>query len=1121
MKAYKFFILFLVIAFTYSFAQFTNVAVTTNSYDQSETTIAISPLNSNNTLAAWNDFRVINGNGYSKAGYAFSTNNGTTWSEKILVPPTGYLNGFDPSVAYDRYGNSFYCYVAYLIGPIGNIYVSRTTNLNNVDWPDQIVSENNHYNDKPFMAVDNTGGSKDGRIYVSWTDFSGYSSAIKFSYSTDHGVNFSTPITFSSNPLNPGLGAQLMPRNTIPENPTAGFVQGSMPTVGPNGEVYIIWAEVTNGGVYNGGAFKIKKSTDGGISFGATSTVCQFTPRAYSIGTPAQLDIRTYLPSMATDPTTGYIYVAFTDQASQSNTNARVKFVRSTDCGISWSNPSTLADFGIGWQVMPWVCADKNGRVSILFINSSDLTSVDSYLIESFNNGLSFYSPLRVSSQSSNPANSLWSHHYMGAANINGGDSYCIWTDYRGGNADPNFSLANSMYYYATQNKSINYDATFSNNSHIIERGYFGKLYEVFHSGGEIFYRRSSNNGTSWEITKRITSGNSSNTNPSIVAGVSSADVLRLVWQRKLDNTHYEIWYSYSTNSGTDWSAPAIVSGSSNVTVSYYQSNPGAGPGPTPVVASFYRGGSEGTPSFILVYADQNGLRYRLANDNNLSWTIPANDIVPGSNLSSIVWYPCLASYNSQGYNVNLIYDDRFAHVYSQIYNEDGTWTNRIIADGAGTYNRMSSVALDYTNNTLGVWCGWNGSNYVIRFRQGFANGTWSSWSKEWSTAGTNSFCPVITYYNKGGSYPYGIDILWYNTLNQIRQKKYYGLGDNWIPADPNTQLLYSNGLFPNITHERQNTTIPKQIHTDQTAQPYSLMDNSLNLPKENLIIGSANYRAAEITDTLSNSNFRIELKEPVIALTTGEKIVLPFKEYNYQDTLDLSTENVFNYLQTKQSNIPNTAKSITFKINIAASQPDTNSRGSLNTNKATPFKNVVFKLLAKDNSLNTLLNNIEPTTLNNPNGIYNQSKEFTINVQALRNKNVFIIPDIAISGTFNQNNLQFSLVNISVEENSFAKDSTEIIKSLVKPTGYTLEQNFPNPFNPVTQIKYSIVDNGIVTLKIYDVLGREIATLVNEEKTAGNYEVSFDASQLSSGIYLYTIQVGRFTQTRKMVLLK
>ena len=100
---------------------------------------------------------------------------------------------------------------------------------------------------------------------------------------------------------------------------------------------------------------------------------------------------------------------------------------------------------------------------------------------------------------------------------------------------------------------------------------------------------------------------------------------------------------------------------------------------------------------------------------------------------------------------------------------------------------------------------------------------------------------------------------------------------------------------------------------------------------------------------------------------------------------------------------------------------------------------------------------------------------------------------------------------------------SKEVVSDNQKDSHFSfyLSEAYPNPFNPVTQIKYSIVDNGIVTLKIYDVLGREIATLVNEEKAAGNYEVRFDASQLSSGIYLYTLQVGNFTQTRKMILLK
>ena len=91
---------------------------------------------------------------------------------------------------------------------------------------------------------------------------------------------------------------------------------------------------------------------------------------------------------------------------------------------------------------------------------------------------------------------------------------------------------------------------------------------------------------------------------------------------------------------------------------------------------------------------------------------------------------------------------------------------------------------------------------------------------------------------------------------------------------------------------------------------------------------------------------------------------------------------------------------------------------------------------------------------------------------------------------------------------------------------GYVLEQNYPNPFNPSTKIKFEIPvqarnDNVLVTLKVYDVLGNEIATLVNEVKPAGEYEIEFNGSNFSTGIYFYKITTGDFSQTRKMVLIK
>lgn len=97
---------------------------------------------------------------------------------------------------------------------------------------------------------------------------------------------------------------------------------------------------------------------------------------------------------------------------------------------------------------------------------------------------------------------------------------------------------------------------------------------------------------------------------------------------------------------------------------------------------------------------------------------------------------------------------------------------------------------------------------------------------------------------------------------------------------------------------------------------------------------------------------------------------------------------------------------------------------------------------------------------------------------------------------------------------------SNSIINSAV-PTEYVLSQNFPNPFNPNTVIRYSLIENRFITLKIYDALGNEVTTLVNEKQNIGNYEVAFNASNLPSGAYFYRLEAGDISLTRKMVLLK
>ena len=99
------------------------------------------------------------------------------------------------------------------------------------------------------------------------------------------------------------------------------------------------------------------------------------------------------------------------------------------------------------------------------------------------------------------------------------------------------------------------------------------------------------------------------------------------------------------------------------------------------------------------------------------------------------------------------------------------------------------------------------------------------------------------------------------------------------------------------------------------------------------------------------------------------------------------------------------------------------------------------------------------------------------------------------------------------------ATDSDELLNG--NPNVFSLSQNYPNPFNPVTVINYSIPENSVINIKVYDILGREVKHLVNEYKPAGNYSVSFDGSNLSSGVYFYKLEAGNFSEIKKMILMK
>jgi len=122
-------------------------------------------------------------------------------------------------------------------------------------------------------------------------------------------------------------------------------------------------------------------------------------------------------------------------------------------------------------------------------------------------------------------------------------------------------------------------------------------------------------------------------------------------------------------------------------------------------------------------------------------------------------------------------------------------------------------------------------------------------------------------------------------------------------------------------------------------------------------------------------------------------------------------------------------------------------------------------------------------------------------------------------------NNEATDITNPELYINQLNNSVLDVEAETKLPTEFSLSDNYPNPFNPSTKISFTIPNVGtglaLSVLKVYDVLGNEIATLVDEHLEAGKYEVTFDASNLASGIYLYRIQAGSFVETKKMILIK
>jgi hypothetical protein len=137
--------------------------------------------------------------------------------------------------------------------------------------------------------------------------------------------------------------------------------------------------------------------------------------------------------------------------------------------------------------------------------------------------------------------------------------------------------------------------------------------------------------------------------------------------------------------------------------------------------------------------------------------------------------------------------------------------------------------------------------------------------------------------------------------------------------------------------------------------------------------------------------------------------------------------------------------------------------------------------------------------------------KRIDDNLPELEVRSVTVYKDYVFAGTFGR----------SIFRRPLSEVLTSVKKEETTPKEFSLSQNYPNPFNPKTTITFSITKESYVTLKVYNVLGEEVRTLLSEEQPLGEHNIAFDASALPSGVYFYRITAGKLMATQKMVLLR
>ncbi|MCU7491293.1 MAG: T9SS type A sorting domain-containing protein [Ignavibacteria bacterium] len=626
-----------------------------------------------------------------------------------------------------------------------------------------------------------------------------------------------------------------------------------------------------------------------------------------------------------------------------------------------------------------------------------------------------------------------------------------------------------------------------------------GKLHMVYESVGKVWYTTSTDGGATWSA-EQLVSGTGTATSPSIASSeeVYPFNDVFCVWQETSGSTR-NLYIKSLQNPGE----PLLLD--SDASTVDLQPSIGVSSDDYGVLVAYKK-----------MYSGRYQMHYKYSEDcgNSFYYGGPVSISTPiMDNNPSIAWNPDLwkfmvsATRSSGSVQVNLYSFDYYgtswdmvANVYSSSQIPLAPVYSQVAVDGAGR-THISWIAYDdyYGNNSAS-------------FHRSYKNGVFSGISTFRDEA---IYEPSIVYTTVSGheninnTNPDGGVSIFYSPAELVGLYNMVSTnGTSWngiTYITPSAPIKYPNSLEKapagSVTYVvSKGSAMPYQVamqtvNNTRSGLSYELKSSSENVTASQGMENVKTFRRIEIIDTTNKTPGRL-----VVQMGNFKGSSLSF--YN-PDSLNKKGTPLFSFMRTEGFTFD---KDASFSTNLRVKKTGWNGDLKLRLELVEEGSEKILQKVY-EGSLGKMDSTSEEKTLKVANRLGKLKAYLRVSVDGIGKENLIV------------NNMDVYLLNSG--KGKAEKPEKELVESETAPVEYALSQNYPNPFNPSTVINYEIPKTSRVTLKIFDMLGKEVTTLVNEYKEQGRYSVEFNASNLPSGTYIYELRANDFVKSGKMMLLK